>query len=1007
MCKPKRISRSYAALAILTIQQVSAFPFPAQPLRNITYPADAGVINVKNHGVVGNGVTDDTAALQALITANLSRGNVLYFPNGTYKISDSLNYGSSPAGVTLEGQSRNGVIIRLQDNATGFATATDSGAKPILEMVRKTNDAVFANGFNLFVRNLTIHTGSGNPGAIGIRFMGNNFAGISDVTIRSGHASKDGWAGLCFDRRASGPAFFTRIEIDGFRQGIRTSSRNYCEVFEDILVKNQTQFGIYVGPSSETMSFRRLTSQNSVPAIHVAEGNGANQFRFAQVTIVDGHFTGGAADKSAIENGSFVVLKNVLATGYQRIANNTHSETPSLNALRTERMYISDVAHSLFPSQIGSLNLTVLETPAPPNTAPENWVRVNPGTISTATVNGIIEKRAQLAANLQAAIDSAASQGKDTVYLPKLGSSGERTRWYLGNAITIKGSVRRIIGLGSTVEITSPMRDGTGSVFTFDSTLPNGANVSIEGFAFGPSAEGRYYNFTLFHHGTSKANIILRNIGAPSSYSYKASAGAGNVFIENCSLYENLFVAGQKIWARQYNTESQYTQTTLNGSEMWCLGLKTENHGEAIKATNAKLEVCGGFLTPSHPNLPTNRVAFDLIDTQANITTQFDGVVSATGWGYHTLVREKRGSITRLANVRNFPLWGSSGGGTIQLFSSIPEETGNDAFNQGYALRQLWDTNNLPTNFNDPSTWDAKTPNLRSQTASAITFWTHQNWTLKYGLGFYERVRVRPVASSSGNYRFFVHRGSTNDQVALRWSADGSTTTTTLTLSSDPNHSMRLRTAELALTHGQAPLIELFINRAQSTANASIGWYRPDGTSSQRLGNELILGFNANRGIPARIQNGGASVYLWADKSSAGNTSQYDAGDRTVIRSWAGWESQQWMVEPMTDNWSRIRQLESGLCLWADKSSAGNSGVLDEYDLAKLNVWNGWQSQQWKFEESGTTGWPRLRLRAANFYLWVDKATSGNTSNIDDGDWARIRNWNNWSSMRWQIQAVP
>lgn len=45
-------------------------------------------INVKDHGVVGDGVTDDTAAIQDLIDNNPQR--VIYFPTGTYLISEPL-----------------------------------------------------------------------------------------------------------------------------------------------------------------------------------------------------------------------------------------------------------------------------------------------------------------------------------------------------------------------------------------------------------------------------------------------------------------------------------------------------------------------------------------------------------------------------------------------------------------------------------------------------------------------------------------------------------------------------------------------------------------------------------------------------------------------------------------------------------------------------------------------------------------------------------------------------
>lgn len=47
-------------------------------------------ISVKDHGAVGDGTTDDTAAIQAALSAVPASGGVVYFPAGTYKTTGGL-----------------------------------------------------------------------------------------------------------------------------------------------------------------------------------------------------------------------------------------------------------------------------------------------------------------------------------------------------------------------------------------------------------------------------------------------------------------------------------------------------------------------------------------------------------------------------------------------------------------------------------------------------------------------------------------------------------------------------------------------------------------------------------------------------------------------------------------------------------------------------------------------------------------------------------------------------
>jgi hypothetical protein len=98
--------------------QQSRLTAPAQHKSTppVEVPADAGVLNIKSLGAAGDGVTDDTAAINAAIR-QAPQNAILYFPNGTYLITAPLLWkhanGNWRAYLTFQGESQSGTIIQL------------------------------------------------------------------------------------------------------------------------------------------------------------------------------------------------------------------------------------------------------------------------------------------------------------------------------------------------------------------------------------------------------------------------------------------------------------------------------------------------------------------------------------------------------------------------------------------------------------------------------------------------------------------------------------------------------------------------------------------------------------------------------------------------------------------------------------------------------------------------------------------------------------------------------
>src|SRR5215472_2704617 len=74
-----------------------------------------GAANVLDYGAVGDGVADDTAAIQAAINT----GNPVLLPAGTYRITAQLNM--STCGQPFRGAGRQATFIRIGGPSAAFS----------------------------------------------------------------------------------------------------------------------------------------------------------------------------------------------------------------------------------------------------------------------------------------------------------------------------------------------------------------------------------------------------------------------------------------------------------------------------------------------------------------------------------------------------------------------------------------------------------------------------------------------------------------------------------------------------------------------------------------------------------------------------------------------------------------------------------------------------------------------------------------------------------------------
>jgi hypothetical protein len=85
-----------------------------------------GAFNVKSYGAIGDGVTDDTSAIQRAIDAAQSTGSLLFVPAGNYQITDTLQITAHIMIVGCGYQADQGKLYasQVETATTGFLGST-------------------------------------------------------------------------------------------------------------------------------------------------------------------------------------------------------------------------------------------------------------------------------------------------------------------------------------------------------------------------------------------------------------------------------------------------------------------------------------------------------------------------------------------------------------------------------------------------------------------------------------------------------------------------------------------------------------------------------------------------------------------------------------------------------------------------------------------------------------------------------------------------------------------
>lgn len=590
---------------------LSALPLAAAD--GVVFPDDPCVIDVKKHcGAVGDGKADDTAAIQKAFDEaagpQVKQCKIVYIPNGTYRLTDTLvmqkGKTGSGLGVFLYGQSREGVVLKLDDKLKGVKS---------LLLTHPTDDGkTSANWFFRNVRHLTLDVGD-NPTTDGVRYMGNNQSLIKDVTIR-GNGNVGINAGFIGE---SGPNSVQDVTISGFDVGIK-SWWCYGQTLSRITVKDCRTVGVHI--VANVVAIEELVVENTPQALFADYPNDWTWWS-GVVALVGGKFKTTKSDQPAIRVKGHLFARDVTSEGYKQVLAG-EGKVKGVEG-NTIDEYSSHAPVSAFKDASSGkvLRLPIKREPAVAwETDPTKWVCVDDYGAKAGDNKDDTEA-------VQKAFDAAAKEGKTVVYFRGVG--GGDPNWYtLKGTVKVKAPVRWVLGLGFA-------RVLEGKFVVDDDSAPLVKFQHL--YSFGGPA------FSYEHRGTKNTLVV------ESAEGKIVGNGGGDIFSTDTPSHAHLKKAGQSMWARGLNPEGTADAGLVSnaGGHLWVLGCKTEGKGKRYSTTaGGKTELYGLYeYTTEAVKEGDERPMFEVIDASLSVAATRE--VCFHGQPFVVKLHEQRGKETK------------------------------------------------------------------------------------------------------------------------------------------------------------------------------------------------------------------------------------------------------------------------------------------------------------------------------------------------------------------------
>jgi len=296
--------------------------------------------NVRDFGAKGDGVADDTAAIQAALDHERgSQGEkkpaIVYLPPGTYKVTDTLILWK---WTHLIGEATSPPTLVLAAHAPGFedpnhkkpvlVTTNGWGVDPSTRHWAANSDQLGGSANNTFftqLHHIHLRLEPGNPGAVGILWRVAQATSMREVTIEAGDAAIGLDIGGGVDYRAfdeppsqGGGGTIEDVQIRGGRVGLRGWGSQW--LFRSVHLRGQREVGVQVA-NCWNFDFLDLRVEDVPLAMRLE--------RAMVVLLLDSHFRRLSGGQAIATDGSWCYLENVTCEGVGKVVDDSLPGDPA------------------------------------------------------------------------------------------------------------------------------------------------------------------------------------------------------------------------------------------------------------------------------------------------------------------------------------------------------------------------------------------------------------------------------------------------------------------------------------------------------------------------------------------------------------------------------------------------------------------------------------------------------------------------------------------------------